>query len=70
MPEQKAYADGVNGDEDRRGECEYHGVRCHCTHALGIFLSVLGRKRKEITFLMSTSSMSSAMLSSANCEQY
>lgn len=69
MPEWKGYEDGVSGDEDRIGQCVYPGVRCHCTCAIGIFLRVLGRKRQEITFLVSTSPMSSALLSSANCEE-
>lgn len=43
----------------RTGKCIYHGMKCRYKHVLGIFLSVLGKKKKEITFLLSTFSMSS-----------
>lgn len=43
----------------RTGKCIYRAMKCHYKHVIGIFLSALGKKKKEITFLISTFSMSS-----------
>lgn len=37
---------------------------------VGTFLSVLGKKEKEITLLISTAAMSSLLLHPANCEEH
>lgn len=51
----------------RPRECVCRGMGCHYKHVIDVFLSVLGKKKKEITLLIS-SSMLSMILSSANCK--